>query len=99
MILFFCGVGACYPFAVYFLAGSGAHLPVMFLTYFMMGLIPLVAAVVPSEAVPEHLKAKAIGLITGVAEVVGACSFLLWRVYFLTLLTPLRSCGLRQVWH
>ena len=37
----------------------------------MMGLIPLVAAVVPSEAVPDHLKAKAIGLITGVAEIVG----------------------------
>ncbi|HAK76065.1 MAG TPA: MFS transporter [Runella sp.] len=71
VILFFCGVGACYPFAVYFLAGSGAHLPVMFLTYFMMGLIPLVAAVVPSEAVPDYLKAKAIGLITGVAEIVG----------------------------
>jgi MFS family permease len=71
VILFFCGVGACYPFAVYFLAGSGAHLPVMFLTYFMMGLIPLVAAVVPSEAVPDHLKAKAIGLITGAAEIVG----------------------------
>lgn len=71
VILFFCGVGVCYPFAVYFLAGSGAHLPVMFLTYFMMGLIPLVAAVVPSEAVPDYLKAKAIGLITGVAEIVG----------------------------
>jgi MFS family permease len=71
VVLFFCVVGACYPFAVYFLAGLRVHLPVMFLTYFMMGLIPLVAAVVPSEAVPEHLKAKAIGLITGVAEIVG----------------------------
>ena len=36
-----------------------------------MGVLPIVAAVVPSEAVPDHLKAKAIGLITGVAEIVG----------------------------
>ena len=36
-----------------------------------MGTIPLVAAVIPSEAVPNHLKAKAIGLITGVAEIIG----------------------------
>ncbi len=71
VILFFCAVGACYPFAVHFLAVSAIHLPAMFLAYFMMGLIPLVAAVVPSEAVPDHLKAKAIGLITGVAEIVG----------------------------
>jgi MFS family permease len=43
----------------------------MFITYFMMGTIPLVAAVIPSESVPEHLKAKAIGLITAIAEIVG----------------------------
>ena len=60
-----------YPFAVHFLAGSSFHLPAMFLTYFMMGLLPLVAAVIPSEALPNHLKAKGIGLITGVAEIVG----------------------------
>ena len=37
----------------------------------MMGTIPLVAAVVPSEAVPDHLKTKAIGLTTGIAEIIG----------------------------
>ncbi|GAB2632155.1 MFS transporter [Emticicia sediminis] len=64
-------IGALYPFAVHFLAGSALHLPAMFLTYFLMGAIPLVAAVIPSEAVPVHLKAKAIGLITAVGEIVG----------------------------
>lgn len=65
------GLGMLYPFAVYFLPGSGLHLPAMFVTYFLMGAIPLVAAVIPSEAVPDHLKAKAIGLITAIAEIIG----------------------------
>ena len=64
-------VGALYGFAVYFLKGSVLQLPAMFITYCAMGVLPIVAAVVPSEAVPDHLKAKAIGLITGVAEIVG----------------------------
>lgn len=64
-------LGLLYPFAVFYLSGSGLHLPAMFITYFLMGAIPLVAAVIPSEAVPDHLKAKAIGLITAVAEIVG----------------------------
>jgi MFS family permease len=64
-------VGMFYPFAVYFLAGSAIHLPAMFFTYFMMGLLPIVAAVLPSESVPEHLKAKALGFITAIAEIVG----------------------------
>ena len=64
-------LGIFYPFAVYFLNGSGAHLPVMFITYAMVGTIPLVAAIVPSEAVPNRLKAKAIGFVTAVAEIVG----------------------------
>ena len=64
-------LGVFYPFAVYFLNGSGAHLPVMFLTYAMVGTIPLVAAIVPSEAVPNRLKAKAVGFVTAVAEIVG----------------------------
>jgi MFS family permease len=64
-------IGILYPFAVYFLKGSALQLPAMFLTYFMMGTLPLVAAVIPSEAVPVHLKAKAIGLITGVGEIIG----------------------------
>ncbi len=71
VLLIFSIVGIFYPFAVNFLAGSGLQLPVMFFTYFTMGLIPLVAAVVPSESVPVHLKAKAIGLITGIGEIVG----------------------------
>jgi len=64
-------LGMLYPFAVYYLNGSGLHKPTMFLTYFMVGAIPLVAAIVPSEAVPDHLKAKAIGLTTAIAEIVG----------------------------
>ncbi|MFI8378342.1 MFS transporter [Leeuwenhoekiella sp. NPDC079379] len=64
-------LGIFYPFAVYYLNGSGAHLPAMFITYAMVGTIPLVAAIVPSEAVPNHLKAKAVGFVTGVAEIVG----------------------------
>ena len=64
-------VGIFYPFAVYFLNGSALQLPAMFLTYFTMGTIPIIAAVIPSEAVPVHLKAKAIGLITGIGEIIG----------------------------
>ena len=71
VLIGFSFVGVLYPFAVYFLAGSALHLPAMFFSYFLMGAIPLAAAVVPSEAVPEHLKAKAIGLITGIGEIVG----------------------------
>lgn len=65
------GIGVLYPFAIYFLNGTAAHLPAMLLTYGMVGTIPLVAAVIPSEAVPNHLKGLAIGFITMVAEVVG----------------------------
>ena len=65
------GLGIFYPFAVYFLNGSDIHLPAMFLSYAMVGAIPLVAAIVPSEAVPNHLKAKAIGFVTAIAEIVG----------------------------
>jgi MFS family permease len=36
-----------------------------------VGTIPLVAAIVPSEAVPNRLKAKAVGFVTAVAEVIG----------------------------
>ncbi|KPM48928.1 MFS transporter [Jiulongibacter sediminis] len=71
ILLIFSLIGAFYPFAVYSLSGSGLHLPAMFLTYFMMGLIPVAAAVIPSEAVPGRLKAKAIGLITAVGEIIG----------------------------
>lgn len=71
ILFIFCIVGALYPFAVYFLAGSVLQKPAMFFTYFMMGCLPIAAAVIPSEAVPERLKAKAIGLITAVGEIVG----------------------------
>jgi MFS family permease len=71
VLLIFMVVGIFYPFAVYFLAGSALHLPAMFFTYFMMGLLPIVAAVLPSESVPDHLKAKALGFITAIAEIVG----------------------------
>jgi predicted MFS family arabinose efflux permease len=64
-------IGILYPFAVYFLNGSGLQLPAMFITYCMMGTIPIIAAVIPSATVPEHLKAKAIGLVTAIGEIVG----------------------------
>lgn len=64
-------LGVFYPFAVYYLNGSELHLPAMMLTYSMVGTIPLVAAVIPSEAVPKHLKGVAIGFVTAVGEVVG----------------------------
>lgn len=65
------GLGILYPFAVFYLNGSVSHLPAMLITYGMVGTLPLVAAVIPSEAVPEHLKAKAIGFVTAIAEIVG----------------------------
>lgn len=64
-------LGVLYPVSVYFLKGSSLQLPAMFLSYCTMGSIPLVAAVLPSEAVPDHLKAKGIGLITALGEIVG----------------------------
>lgn len=67
----FMTLGALYPFAVYFLSGSAIQLPAMFITYFMMGCLAMVAAVIPSEAVPVHLRAKAMGLIMGVGEIIG----------------------------
>jgi MFS family permease len=70
-LLFALSLGIFYPFAVYFLNGSWAHLPAMFITYAMVGTIPLVAAIVPSESVPNRLKAKAVGFVTAVAEIVG----------------------------
>jgi MFS family permease len=101
ILIIFVILGIFYPFAVYYLAGSALHLPVMFITYFTMGAIPLVAAVIPSESVPNHLKAKSIGLITGIAEIVGgvlvpaisgvlsdkiAPSAFLWMAAFLAIL-------------
>ena len=71
-ILFtFLTVGTFYPVAIYFLPGSPLQLPLMFVSYFMMGCIAIAGAVLPSEAVPEHLRAKAMGLVMGVGELVG----------------------------
>ena len=64
-------LGAFYPFAVFFLNGSELHLPAMFLSYGMVGAIPLVAAIIPSEAVPNRLKGIAIGFVTAIGEIVG----------------------------
>ncbi|MFM1877354.1 MAG: hypothetical protein RLZZ241_220 [Bacteroidota bacterium] len=64
-------IGMCFPFAVYYLNETMIHLPAMLLSYGMVGTIPLVVAVIPSEAVPNHLKGVAIGLVTAVGEVVG----------------------------
>ncbi len=71
VLFIFITMGILYPFSVHYLSGTSFQLPAMFISYFMMGTIPLVAAVIPSESVPDHLKAKAIGLITGAAEIIG----------------------------
>lgn len=71
VMFIFMALGVLYPLAVYALAGSAFQLPAMFVTYFMMGCLAMVAAVIPSEAVPAHLRAKAMGLIMGVGEIVG----------------------------
>jgi MFS family permease len=67
----FMSLGILYPFVIYFLNGSLLSLPLLFITYFAMGCIAMVAAVIPSEAVPVHLKAKAMGLVMGIGEIVG----------------------------
>lgn len=64
-------IGAFYPMVVQYFSGTGYYLPLLFITYFMMGTIPLAAAVLPLEAVPGHLKSKAMGLIAGVGEIFG----------------------------
>ena len=71
ILYIFVSLGIFYPLSVIFLHGSAIYLPALFITYFMMGCIPIVAAVIPSESVPEQLRAKAMGLIMGVGEIVG----------------------------
>lgn len=36
-----------------------------------MGTMPIAAAVLPLEAVPDHLKAKSLGFITAMGEIIG----------------------------
>ncbi len=67
----FMGLGILYPFSVFFLKGNMLQLPFMFISYFAMGCVAMVAAVIPSEAVPIHLRAKAMGLVMGIGEIVG----------------------------
>ncbi|MEN9908629.1 MAG: hypothetical protein RLZZ540_1778 [Bacteroidota bacterium] len=67
----FMGLGILYPFAVFFLKDNIFQLPLMFISYFAMGCVAMVAAVIPSEAVPIHLRAKAMGLVMGIGEIVG----------------------------
>lgn len=71
VLFIFMGLGILYPFAIYFLKGNFLQLPIMFISYFSMGCVAMVAAVIPSEAVPIHLRAKAMGLVMGVGEIVG----------------------------
>ena len=58
-------VGIFFPLALLFLVGSGWQMPAMFLAYFMFGTVPIVLGVIPSETVPAHSTAKAIGLLAG----------------------------------
>ncbi|MFM1913194.1 MAG: hypothetical protein RIR51_1032, partial [Bacteroidota bacterium] len=71
VLLVVIAIGAFYPMVVQYFSGTGYYLPLLFITYFMMGTIPLAAAVLPLEAVPGHLKSKAMGLIAGVGEIFG----------------------------
>jgi MFS family permease len=71
ILLIFVFIGIFYPLFVQFLAGSALQLPAMFLSYFMMGTLPIAAAVLPLEAVPDHLKAKSLGFITATGEIIG----------------------------
>ena len=114
IIIIFSIVGALYPFIVYFLAGTALHLPAMFLTYFMMGVLPIAAAVIPTEAVPARLRAKAIGLITAVGEIIGGVivpalagilsdnyepSVFLWLAAALAILVAVSALKLEEVQH
>jgi MFS family permease len=71
VLLIAIALGICYPLSIYFLHGSALHLPAILISYGMVGIIPLAVAVIPSEAVPNHLKGLAIGFVTAVAEIVG----------------------------
>jgi MFS family permease len=67
----FLGLGVFYPLTVWLLPHSPAQMPLMFITYLPMGCIAIAGAVIPSEAVPAPLKARAMGLLVGVGEIVG----------------------------
>ena len=56
---------------ILFLHESPLQLPLMLVSYFAMGCIAIAAAAIPSEAVPAHLRAKAMGLLMGIGEIVG----------------------------
>ena len=71
ILFLFLGLGIFYPLIVWLLPGSPIQLPLMFVTYFTMGCIAIAGAVIPSEAVPAHVRAKAMGLLMGVGEIVG----------------------------
>lgn len=71
IMFIFMTLGVLYPFTVFYLNGTILHLPLMFISYFAMGCVAMVAAVIPSEAVPIHLRAKAMGLVMGIGEIVG----------------------------
>ncbi|MFV8375827.1 MFS transporter [Flavobacterium sp. GSP11] len=71
IMFIFMGLGILYPFTVHLLSGSALQLPAMFISYLAMGCIAMVAAVIPSEGVPIHLRAKAMGLVMGIGEIVG----------------------------
>lgn len=71
ILLIFLGLGIFYPMTILFLHGSPLQLPLMLVSYFAMGCIAIAAAAIPSEAVPAHLRAKAMGLLMGIGEIVG----------------------------
>jgi MFS family permease len=71
IIKIFVLIGIAFPLAIVFLKGSGLQIPTMFIGYFMFGAFPIVLGTIASETVPMHSTGKAIGLITGIAEIFG----------------------------
>ena len=71
IVKIFVTIGIAFPLAIVFLKGSGLQIPVMFVSYFMFGAFPIVLGTIPAETVPMHSTGKAIGLLTGIAEVFG----------------------------
>ena len=71
IVKIFVTIGIAFSLAIVFLKGSGLQIPVMFVSYFMFGAFPIVLGTIPAETVPMHSTGKAIGLLTGIAEVFG----------------------------
>jgi MFS family permease len=71
VVVLFVLIGIFFPLAIIYLPGLSWQLPAMFLANFMFGTFPIILGVMPSETVPAHSTAKAIGLLSGAGELFG----------------------------